>query len=246
MSEFHLSVCPHDTAKNLLGWFVLNTYLQRRLEVGIRFEPQENFLNERAQVLDGQGTIVYANPYSALVFARERGFLPVAKAVGVYDETFLVARPGFTVDAAAPLRVASATDKLIIHHLGLSLLRQQGVDLARVQFQFVGTHAKAAQAVLQGEAELGFVFNETWHGLADGTRRQLQLLGETRQGQAYHCFCIAPAWAARRQSVQDVLCGMADDPAGQKVLADLRFQGFEALPADALHGLEQLVAEFAA
>ena len=50
-SEFQLSVCPHDTAKNLLGWFTLNTYLQRKLGIGIHFEPQDNFLVERQRVL---------------------------------------------------------------------------------------------------------------------------------------------------------------------------------------------------
>ena len=44
VSQYKLSVCPHDTAKNLLGWFTLNTYLQRKLGTGIHFEPQDNFL----------------------------------------------------------------------------------------------------------------------------------------------------------------------------------------------------------
>ena len=32
-SQFKLSVCPHDTAKNLLGWFTLNTYQIGRAHV---------------------------------------------------------------------------------------------------------------------------------------------------------------------------------------------------------------------
>ena len=51
--KYRLSVCPHDTAKNLAGWFLLNTYLQRRLGITMRFEPSENFNAEREQVLAG-------------------------------------------------------------------------------------------------------------------------------------------------------------------------------------------------
>ena len=94
VTSFKLSVCPHDTAKNLLGWFTLNTYLQRKLGAGIHFEPQDSFLVERQAVLDDSFQVVYANPYSALVFARGRGFVPVARPAGVKDETLVVARAG--------------------------------------------------------------------------------------------------------------------------------------------------------
>ena len=106
-SPFKLSVCPHDTAKNLLGWFTLNTYVQRNLGIGIHFEPQDNFLVERQEVLDNSFHLVYANPYSALCFAREKGFVPVARPSGVNDETLVVARAGAVVPDAP--RIASAT-----------------------------------------------------------------------------------------------------------------------------------------
>ncbi len=93
-SPFKLSVCPHDTAKNLLGWFTLNTYLQRNLGTGIHFEPQDNFLVERQAVLDKPFHVVYANPYSALCFARDKGFVPVARPAGVVDETVVVRKAG--------------------------------------------------------------------------------------------------------------------------------------------------------
>ncbi|MEX8499460.1 hypothetical protein [Leptothrix ochracea] len=52
-SRLHFSVCPHDTAKNVAGWFLINTYLQRRLDLAIHFEPCDNVNDEREQVLAG-------------------------------------------------------------------------------------------------------------------------------------------------------------------------------------------------
>ena len=153
VSQYKLSVCPHDTAKNLLGWFTLNTYLQRKLGTGIHFEPQDNFLIERKAVLEQEHhVVVYANPYSALCFARDKGFVPVARPVNVVDETIVVARAGAEVPAAP--RIASATDKLIIHNLGLKVLERVGIDSGASEFKFVGNHLNAAKAVLQGEADL--------------------------------------------------------------------------------------------
>ena len=53
--RYRLSVCPHDTAKNIAAWFLINTYLQKRLGLSMRFEPSDNFHAEREQVLAGYG-----------------------------------------------------------------------------------------------------------------------------------------------------------------------------------------------
>jgi hypothetical protein len=43
--------------------------------------------------------------------------------------------------------------------------------------------------------------------------------------------------------VQDVLCGMVDDPKGQQILADLQFErGFEPVTTDSLKPVLALMA----
>ncbi|MGC2165508.1 MAG: PhnD/SsuA/transferrin family substrate-binding protein, partial [Gallionella sp.] len=123
-SKFQLSVCPHDTAKNLAGWYFLNTYMQRRLGCGIRFNPQDNFIVEREAVLAGGYHLVYANPYSALEFSAKAGFTPVVRPVDVFDETLLVTKKGTNLAAIAKPRVSTATKGLIVHALGCTLLQK--------------------------------------------------------------------------------------------------------------------------
>lgn len=238
-SQFKLSVCPHDTAKNIFGWFALNTYLQRLLNTGIHFEPQDNFLVERQAVLDDSFHVVYANPYSALCFAREKGFIPVARPAGVQDETLVVTRAGLSLPDS-PV-IASATDKLIIHELGLQVMRREGLNPAEASFKFVGNHLNAAKAVLQGDADLGFIFNETWAGLNATTKSGLQVVGESRDGSAFHCFMVAKEWADKREAIQRILCNMHQDPAGLRVLEDLKFQRFEAVGEEVLAPLARLM-----
>jgi phosphonate transport system substrate-binding protein len=240
-TRYQLSVCPHDTAKNLAGWFLLNTYLQRKLGLAMRFDPCDNFNVEREQVLAGGYDLVYANPFSALKYQQKLGFVPVARPAGVFDETMLVARRGAGLPATRPLKVASATDKLIVHFLGLTLLNQLQVPLADCSFQMAGNHLKAAQAVLAGQADVGFVFNETWHGLSASTRDALEIVAATESQSASHCFCVGPALVGRLDEVRAVLCGMDADPAGRKILEDLRFSRFEPMDRAALDLLTNLV-----
>lgn len=241
IDRYHMSVCPHDTAKNIAGWFLINTYIQRRLNHAIRFEPEDNFNQEREKVLAGGFQIVYANPFSAMRYGQQLGFLPVAKPVGSFDETHIVARTGEGVPTKRPVKIASATDKLIVHFLGMTMLEQVGLTLKDVEFQFVGNHLKAAQAVINGQCDLGFVFNETWNGLGVTSKQALHSIAETKNQQAFHCFCIAPELEHQYDLIQGILCGMSTDPAGQKVLEDLRFKGFEPLPRDTLAKFGSLV-----
>lgn len=240
-SKYQLSVCPHDTAKFMVEWFHFNTYLQRKLGCGIHFEPQESFNREREAVLAGGFHITYANPFSACAYIQELGFIPIAKPIGVYDETMLVARKETGLPAQRPLRVASASDKLIVHALGLSLLDKLNIPIDECSFSLVGNHMKAAHAVIKGEADVGFVFNETWYGMAENTRQELQLLGETTDQVAFHCFLIAPEWSDRKEEIQRLLLDMADDPKGGSILRSLHFQGLEALSADALDTLQTIL-----
>ena len=243
MTSFRLSVCPHDTARNITGWFLFDTYLQRKLDCAIRFEPKDNFIEERNSVLNGGYQIAYANPFSAAIYAKRLGFLPVAKPGGVFDETMLVSKGNAQIPSSRPLRIASATDKLIIHSLGLSLLGALNISPSDCEFVYVGTHAKAAHALIEGTADLGFVYNETWKGMADSSSQALTVVSQTSSQQAYHCFCVAPEWKEKLEQLQALLVNMLQDPQGKGILDDIHLPaGFEPMAPDDLLPFIELVA----
>jgi phosphonate transport system substrate-binding protein len=239
----NLSVCPHDTAKNLAGWYLLNTYLQRRLVCNIHFNLQENFMVERDAVLAGGYHLAYANPYSAMEFAEKQGFIPVARPIGAFDEVVLIIRKGTKpLELAAP-KVSTATKGLIVHALGCMELNKLGKHANACEFIITGNHMKAAQAVIKGEADIGFVFNETWQGMSDVSKGSLEVIAESREGNAFHCFCICPEWADRKSDFLNVLTGMQQDASGARILEDLKFKGFEPVPDNTIALLEKIVAQ---
>lgn len=241
---YQLSVCPHDTAKHVVEWFQFNTYLQRKLDCGIHFEPKDSFILEQTAVLSGGHQIVYANPLSACTYIQELDFIPVARPVDLYDETILVGRAGAGIPEKRPLVIATASGEIITHTLGLSLLDKLKVAREECEFHYVDTHLKSIHAVLRGQADLAFVFNDTWHSLSEGTRKELEVIGETDEQIAFHCFLIAPEWAERKDDIQSVLVGMKDDPKGQIILESLDMRGFEPLTEDAMDTLQTLMVYY--
>lgn len=238
-----MSVCPHDTARNVHAWFFLSTHLQTRLGLRLRFEPRDDVVDERERVLGGDADLVYANPYSAVLFERELGFVPVARPVGISDGAYLIARKGWSArQAGARVLIASATDKLIVHALGATLLGGVGLTAERVDHIFTGNHLAVAKAVTSGPAELGYIFDETWHGLAEFSRSGLQVVGRSVPAAAFHCFMVGGALRGRAEEVGRLLCRLASDEQGARVLGDLHFgAGLEPVPSGALGRLAPLM-----
>ncbi len=84
------------------------------------------------------------------------------------------------------------------------------------------------------------MFNETWASLNNNIRSAFKVFGETKNGMAFHCFMVDPAWAGALARVQAVPCGMADDPSGKNILDELGFRALEPVDASALEKLKTL------
>ncbi len=78
--------------------------------------------------------------------------------------------------------------------------------------------------------------------MSPASKEQLQVIGESRDGTAFHCFMVAREWADKREAVQRILCAMHLDPAGKRVLDDLRFERFEPVGEEVLAPLAALLA----
>lgn len=238
-----LSVCPHDSATRQFGWFLLNTHLQRRLGIRMHFEPHDDILGERDSVLGGGFDLVYANAFSAVLFARHLGFEPVARPADVYDETCLVVRDDLAQLPSRPV-VASATDRLIVHGLGMRLLPAVGVDPRSIDTLYTGTHLAAVKAVADSRADLAFVFGETWDSLSAVTTHGLRVAARGGAGEAFHVLMAGAQLASRTDDLREIMVGLRDTEVGRDVLAELGFSGgFVPVRAADLGSFEHLVGD---
>jgi phosphonate transport system substrate-binding protein len=238
MMTYNFTVCPHDTAQNLPGWFFLNTYLQRQTGMAIHFEPFDDFDTQRRAVLDGRMQIVYANPFDAALYARELGFLPLVRRASCCDEAYILARAECPITdlsetTGGHCRLSSATDKTAVHALGIGLLKQAGACRDDFDIKLMGNYVSVVKALIKGDVDLGIVFDETYKGLSDLAKSQLKVLGATGEGQTFHLFCVSPELAEKADELSSVLIGMQGDEKGQRCLQDLGFQGFERVDEEA-------------
>ncbi|WP_123102068.1 phosphate/phosphite/phosphonate ABC transporter substrate-binding protein [Acidithiobacillus sulfuriphilus] len=242
------TVDPNYSGKNLPGWFLMNTYLQRHLGEIMHFQPCEGFDSCRQAVLSGAFDLVYANPFDWVQYVQKLGFQPVAKPRDHFDEVYLCTLAGGPIHGYADLppriRIASAHEGTLIHMIGLFLMDKAEIDRARLDFVYTGSYQGVLKALLQGNADVGFLFDEVYTGASGLIRGRLRILDQSDDAFAFHAFCIGPRLAPKMEPLQDVLLGMNDEPRGQVLLQDLGFPGFASVTPEEVECLTTLAEEY--
>lgn len=246
--SYQFTVDPNYSGKNLPGWYLMNTYLQRRLGLPLRFTPFSTFDEARAAVMAGDFDLVYANPFDAVQYIQRLGFQSLAKPAEHFDEVLLASNADGGLrdyaDLPAEIRVASASDKTLIHMVGLFLLDKAEIDRARLRFEYTGSYQGVIKALIQGKADVGFVFNEVYDAASDVIRRRLHAIDRSEDAFAFHSFCISPRLGEHAEAIRSLLLGMQTDEAGARLLEDIGFKGFEAVSQEEIECLSTLAEEY--
>lgn len=245
---YHFTVDPNYSGKNLPGWYLMNTYLQKRLNLSLRFTPFSNFDEARSAVMAGGYDLVYANPFDAVQYIQQLGFQSLAKPAEHFDEVFLASNADGPLrayaDLPAEIRVASASDKTLIHMVGLFLLDKAEIDRARLRFEYTGSYQGVIKALIQGKADIGFVFNEVYDAATEIIRKRLHVIDRSDDAFAFHSFCIGPQLAEHADRICTVLFNMGKEESGQRMLTDIGFKGFDAVHPEEVECLTMLAEEF--
>ncbi|WP_312262974.1 phosphate/phosphite/phosphonate ABC transporter substrate-binding protein [Candidatus Igneacidithiobacillus taiwanensis] len=242
------SADPNYTGKNLPAWFLFNNYLQKKLDLPIRFTPFLDIETCRSSVFERRIDIIYANPFDWVRYVQKLGYIPLVKPRDHFDEVFLCtqserANP-LEGEQDDPIRIASASQETLVHMVGLFLLDKLAIDRARLQFVYTGSYQTVIKALLRKEVDVGFVFNEVYASTTPIIRQSLRILAESDDGFAFHALCISPALLARRDDFIAVLRDMHQDKQGKSILAEIGFTGFEPVTLEETECLSALADEY--
>ncbi|MEW6445588.1 MAG: phosphate/phosphite/phosphonate ABC transporter substrate-binding protein [Pseudomonadota bacterium] len=240
MNRLNLMVCPHDTARNPERWFLFAQYLSQRIEVAVHFEQSLDFAEFQAGMTSSD--LVYANPQHALALLDQHGYIPLARASNLYDEAVLVACAECDAQAADFHQAEVATvPGMLVTQVALASLGRVGVTPAslRPAANWMGV----VQALYKNETRLGFLYKDFYEGMSNLSRKQIRVIGETREQSAYHCFMLAPCQAGRAEAIRGALIAMSGDSRGASILRELLMDTLVEVNTSALAGLRSLRTE---
>lgn len=211
-----------QTGQQLTGWYLFNTYLQRRMEKAIHFDQYQDVLN------DSNIDILFAKPFEACAMIKRHNFIPIMRPTDEADEVVILTR----VDDERELKdfkgasVVTASEDSFVYILGRFLCDENDIDSTEFDFTFSGNEIKSLQMLIRGKADLLFMLKKTYEGLSSFSKKNVRKLDESATDFAFHLLAIAPNLAEEGKKLHTILGEMADDEKGKVILEDIDIQSW--------------------
>ncbi|MEY4749080.1 MAG: hypothetical protein RIQ60_1294 [Pseudomonadota bacterium] len=228
-----LTVSPDFSPDHIAGWYVFNTWLQRRLGgVRIHLELHDNFQQQREALETDRIDMVYASPSVAAMLVRERGFVSIAAPIGKVDEAVIAVPADFpaqTVEDLQPgARVAQTIDP-DVNMIAMIMLEAADLNAASVEVVKASTYVLVAKQLISGKADCGIFQAQAWDDLSSGVRRMLRPLARSEIGTIRHVLLAGPRLADYHDTLRELVTGMhLPGSDGARALDALGMQGFES------------------
>ena len=215
-------VASLQTGKQLTGWYLLNTYLQRRMQRAIHFEQSQDVVNEATT------DILFAKPFEACAMIKQHGFIPLMRPVAEADEVVILTRADDerSLEELVGVNVVTASENSFVYLLGRFLCDETGLDSSKFNFVFSGNEIKSVQMLIKKKADLLFMLKKTYDGLASFSRSRVRKIDESNTDFAFHLFSISPHLEQEGKGLTSILCEMENDVTGKEILADIEFKGW--------------------
>ena len=225
----------------LTGWYLLNTYLQRRLTKAIHFE-------QSVDTPDPNSTdLLFAKPFEACLMIKKHGFIPLMRPIAEVDEVVILTRADDkrSLSDYEDVTVGTASEGSFVYLLGRFLCDESGVDSSKFTFDFSGNEIKALQSLIRKKCDLLFMLKKTYEGLSSFSHSNVRKLDESVTDFACHLFCVAPHLKDESQALIDVLMAMENDEQGKEILKDIQIQGWQKPEAGELKMLQMVYERYA-
>lgn len=227
----NLSISPDFSPEKISGWYIFNTWLQRKTETAIHLALHDSFAQQRQAIADNKVDLIYANPYDAAMLVREKGFVALTHPAGLADEAIVVvsaSSPAQRVEDLKPgIRVVSTADP-DVNMMGMIMLEPADLNPGNVQQETCASYTLVAKHLMNGSADVGILPARAFDGLSGLVRGSLRPLVRSEISVVRHMLLAGPNAASILPALREALVGMASDDKGAPILKDLGFAGWEA------------------
>ncbi|MEQ1529194.1 MAG: phosphate/phosphite/phosphonate ABC transporter substrate-binding protein, partial [Methylococcales bacterium] len=224
-----ITVSPDFSPDHLSGWYIFNTWLQKKIGEAIHLELYNSFQAQHEAIRNDQIDLIYANPFDAAMLVREKGFLPLVKAKGVSDEAIIAVNDANSVNDVTELvpgcRLAM-TDDPDVRLMGMIMLEPADLNIDNVQTKICDSYALVAKQLLRGDADVGIFLAEAYGDLSNMIKKQLKVLVQSQIDIIQHAVLVGPRLAHRRDELRQILLAMSHDEKGADVLKCLSFNAW--------------------
>lgn len=230
--KFTLSICPTTPTSNMSGWYILNTYLQKELDIAMNIAVFDDFESQRLALQNGEIDFVYANPYDATLLIRDLGFSALNKPKAQANEVVIVCKNNSNLNTLSDLnpgiKIATTNDPAI-NLIAMMLLEAADINDNNSQLLDCSSYIIAAKNILKDEADIAFLPKSVYDNLSNIIKDQLQPLISSEISVIHHIFAASEKSKDRHVQISEVLCQLNNSDAGKNILASIGISAFDTI-----------------
>ncbi len=227
----NLTVSPDFSPDKLAGWHILNTWLQRKLDIACHLELYNSFASQRQAIAEDKVDLIYANPADAAMLVRDKGFVAVVHPKALPDEAVVAVAASSAYqrveDLKPGIKVVSSGDP-DVSMMGMILLEPADLNTSNVTTETCATYVLVAKQLMSGTADVGIFPARAYDGLSSMVRNSLRPLVRSEISVIRHMLLAGPNAVPLVPRLQSALVQMAEDAKDVAILKDLGFSGWEA------------------
>ncbi len=241
---FTMTISPDFKPDLISGWYIFNTWLQKKINANIHIEMVNDF-NELSKAIDSNSIdLIYANPCDIAKLVREKSFIPVAKPVGTHDETVIITRadsPILDIESLQNSVKIAMTDVPDVNTIGTIMLEPADISPSDIETITCSNYITVAKKVISGEADIGFLLADAYDEFSRLVKNQVKPLITSKIHVLHHAFLTGPDFSEKHPNLQEVLLSMQNNTTGRDILKNLEIDNWEVMDNDEAEFLIDLI-----
>ncbi|MCF6263835.1 MAG: phosphate/phosphite/phosphonate ABC transporter substrate-binding protein [Xanthomonadales bacterium] len=227
---YTMTVSPDFSPDYIAGWYIFNTWLQKKTGDGIHLELYDSFDLQRKDIIDDKIDIIFANPYEAAMLIREKGFLAIAAPADKPDEAVICVKDDSDIQSVEDLKenctIAMADDPQV-NSVGMIMLEPADLSVKNITIEKQKNYVLVAKNLINESADAGFFLLDAYDDMSKFVKSQIRPIITSQISVIRHIFLVGPKLSNKAEDIRGLLNDMHNEDKGLKILQSLGFESWE-------------------
>lgn len=233
--KYTMTVSPDFSPDYIAGWYIFNTWLQRKTNEAIHLELYDSFEQQRKDIEADKIDLIYANPYDASMLIRDKGFVAIAAPKDKSDEAVICVNTDSEFNTVEDLpkncNIATANDPEV-STIGMIMLEPADLSMQNINLTEHKNYVMVAKNLLNRNADAGFFLKDAYDNMSKFIKSQIRPIVSSQISVIRHTFLLGPKFIQnstfKEEGMRLLLSGMHDSESGASTLKSLGFAQWES------------------
>jgi phosphonate transport system substrate-binding protein len=240
---FVLGVAPHTSARVILEMYQpLRVHLEKSLNMVVEVATAPDFGEFARRALAGEYDLAVTTGHQARLLQTDAGYIPMLTYKADFKAVAIVAKDG-PIQLPKDLEGKNAlglSPSSLVTLWGQHWLADN--NLGSVRLRYVSASDSVAQAVVAGDAAVGFTSLANFQTLSPELQSPLRILAESPM-MAGRVYMLNNRYSVRQKEIDSALRGFAETVEGKDYFGKNKLGGYRDLEPKELEAMDSYAAE---